>query len=266
MQLQWTSDDEFVVDGITYTCTGTPRLPRSSANKFRIVKSRQQIERYEDLVRDAKPNTIVELGIFDGGSTALLAQLARPDKLIAIDLTPDPCGALEDFLDQRNHRGRVATFYGVDQSDAARLSEILDQECPGVALDLVIDDASHLVDPTRASFNYLFPRLAPGGAYVIEDWSGDLWASAYGMLPSDSGMNGAKPLSLLIFELILASVYRPLVVEAIEIRKGWALVRRGPKELEPDSFDISTSYGKFGRALVESMDTAGPRIASGNDA
>jgi predicted methyltransferase len=35
-------------------------------------------------------------------------------------------------------------------------------------LDLVVDDTSHL-GPTRASFNTLFPRLRPGGVYVIED-------------------------------------------------------------------------------------------------
>jgi len=228
------------------------------------VKPRPHIERYNDLIRDVKPNRIVELGIFDGGSTAFLAQLACPDKLIAIDLMPDPCAGLEDFLDERQYRGRVATFYGVDQSDTGRLSEILDEQCPGRALDLVIDDASHLLDPTRASFNFLFPRLAPGGAYIIEDWSGDLWASAYDMLPSGSGMSGAKPLSLLIFELMLVCVYRPLVVEAIEVSKGWAIVRRGPKHLEPDSFDISTSYGEFGREFMHSIDEAVPRIGSWN--
>ena len=40
----------------------------------------------------------------------------------------------------------------------------------GEPLDLVIDDASHLYGPTMASFEVLFPRLRPGGLYVIEDW------------------------------------------------------------------------------------------------
>ena len=38
-------------------------------------------------------------------------------------------------------------------------------------LDLVIDDASHLLPETTASFNVLFPRLRAGGLFVIEDWS-----------------------------------------------------------------------------------------------
>jgi hypothetical protein len=264
MSVQWTADDELIVDGITYNSPGARRFPASSANRFRIVKPRHHIERYLDLVRTAHPKRIVELGIFDGGSTALLAQVASPDKLMAIDLMPDPCAALEDFLDQGQYRERVKTYYGVDQTDTGRLSEILETECSGTALDMVIDDASHLLEPTRASFNFLFPRLAPGGVYVIEDWSGDLWGAAYDMIQPGSSMNGARPLSLLIFELMLASAYRPLVVEAIEVSKGWALVRRGPKEIDPDTFDLSTSYGEFGRDLMQSIDAAAPRIGSHN--
>ena len=40
-------------------------------------------------------------------------------------------------------------------------------------LDLVVDDASHTYEETKASFEFLFPLLRPGGIYVIEDWS---WA------------------------------------------------------------------------------------------
>lgn len=265
MSLEWISDDEFVVEGVTYACSLIPKPPKSTAERFRLVKSREHVERYRDVISQAKPQTVVELGIFDGGSTALLAQLARPKKLIAVDLEREPCAALEEFVDRRNLRSQVTTFYGVDQADTARLEEILDAECGDAPLDLVIDDASHMLEPTRASFNVLFPRLRPGGSYVIEDWSGDLWLSGYGMVPAESGMNGAKPVSLLMFELVLACAYRPLVIEAVEITKGWALVRRGPKEVEPGSFDLSTSYGAFAQALMSSVDATSPRIGAATD-
>jgi hypothetical protein len=42
-------------------------------------------------------------------------------------------------------------------------------------VDLVIDDASHLYPFTKGSFETLFPRLRPGGLYIIEDWSWDCW-------------------------------------------------------------------------------------------
>ena len=37
-------------------------------------------------------------------------------------------------------------------------------------LDLVIDDASHELHATKASFETLFPLLRSGGWYIIEDW------------------------------------------------------------------------------------------------
>ena len=45
----------------------------------------------------------------------------------------------------------------------------------GGGLDLVIDDGSHLAEPTRTSFDTLFPLLAPGGFYIIEDWAWEHW-------------------------------------------------------------------------------------------
>jgi hypothetical protein len=42
-------------------------------------------------------------------------------------------------------------------------------------LDLVIDDASHIYGPTKASFQALFPLLRPGGLYLIEDWAWAHW-------------------------------------------------------------------------------------------
>ena len=35
----------------------------------------------------------------------------------------------------------------------------------------MIDDASHLLAESRSSFESLFPRLRPGGLYIIEDWN-----------------------------------------------------------------------------------------------
>ena len=36
--------------------------------------------------------------------------------------------------------------------------------------DLIVDDASHHGQTTRASFDLLWPLVRPGGFYVIEDW------------------------------------------------------------------------------------------------
>jgi hypothetical protein len=41
--------------------------------------------------------------------------------------------------------------------------------------DLVIDDAAHVYGQTKRSFECLFPTLAPGGLYIIEDWAWEHW-------------------------------------------------------------------------------------------
>jgi hypothetical protein len=114
---------------------------------------------------------IVELGISQGGSTALASILTDPRKLVAVELEPEPVEPLEAFLRRTGRDTTTRTYYGVDQSDRSRLTEILDAEFGDEPIDLVIDDASHLLEPTRASFEVLFPRLRPGGLFVIEDWN-----------------------------------------------------------------------------------------------
>ena len=54
---------------------------------------------------------------------------------------------------------------------AGALASIVAKEFEGEPIDLVIDDASHLLEPTRASFEVLFPRLRTDGLFVIEDWA-----------------------------------------------------------------------------------------------
>lgn len=66
---------------------------------------------------------------------------------------------------------RIATITG-DQSDAAGLRRIAEGIGP---LDIVIDDGSHVSDHVLASFAALFPLLAPGGLYVIEDLQTSYW-------------------------------------------------------------------------------------------
>lgn len=60
---------------------------------------------------------------------------------------------------------RVATIE-VDQSDRASLERAL-VACP--VFDLIVDDGSHVGAHVITSFEFLFPRLRPGGIYAIED-------------------------------------------------------------------------------------------------
>lgn len=68
-------------------------------------------------------------------------------------------------------RPRIETIQG-DQSDAQLLSAIAAEIGP---LDIVIDDGSHLSDHVLTSFAALFPSVASGGVYVIEDLQTAYW-------------------------------------------------------------------------------------------
>jgi hypothetical protein len=58
------------------------------------------------------------------------------------------------------------------------------------------------------------------------------------------------PLSVLLFELILASAYAPDVFAEIMITNGWAHVVRGDRDLDPRAFDVSRIYSDTARALI----------------
>ena len=206
------------------------------------------MERYVALIADLKPQRIFELGILQGGNTLFFAELARPRRIAAIDRLP-----LESF--KRKLQGYVGSagladvvrLYGeVDQADRLRLAGIVDEAFGGAALDLVVDDCSHLYEPTRASFNELFPRFRPDGAYVIEDWR---WAHVGPEYPQGL-FPGEVPLTRLVFEVVLALPCVPGLIAEISVGPEAVVIRRGDARIDPSTFDVSTSPDSSGRALL----------------
>jgi cephalosporin hydroxylase len=270
--LRWLRDDAFEVDGNTFQITLGPEgldltSRRLGEREFLIRKSRGLVEQYEELVAELEPKSIVELGILYGGSTVLLTTLAQPAKYVALDLHDRSTPAFASWLMRGSVKDRVRVFYGVDQADTERLTAILRAEFGGGGLDLVIDDASHSLAPTRMAFNALFPHLRAGGIYVIEDWEtqhlvdrrlrDDLCSDPKGRArfaeqlhhAPESWLKLREPLTRLVFEIVLAQAYTDIVDE-VRIRHGAVLVRRGPDEIGRDGFDISDHYLDLGRALL----------------
>jgi predicted O-methyltransferase YrrM len=256
----WFDEAGFELDRVRFHTVMSDEW-RSTSDRFMLVKSRQMVERYEQLLSGLRPERIVDLGIFQGGSAALFALLARPDRLVTLDIEDEPVTGLEDFIDDRGLRDHVHTYYGFDQADADRLRRMVAGEFGDQAIDLVVDDASHLLGPTRASFNALFPYVRPGGVYVIEDWSG-LHVIDSALLPYpairekiDEEVRAGRrqadtPLSVLLFELILASAYAPQLIEEILVADGWAQVVRGRKAVASGTFDISKVYTDLAGSLL----------------
>ena len=229
-----------------------------------LVKHPRMVTRYEELFSALHPRRIVELGICEGGSTAFFCLLARPDRLVAVDIKSSPTVGLEAFINEHGLQDRLHTHYGFDQADVSRLRQLVANEFAGEQIDLVVDDASHYLAPTRASFNVLFPLLRPGGVFVIEDWSAEhrLEVGLRALEQSDealratleehvrSGRPAATPLSVLVFELVLASAYAPELFPEIVVADGWAHVVRGGDNVNPDTFDLSHVYSDAARRLI----------------
>jgi Rhamnosyl O-methyltransferase/CmcI len=77
-----------------------------------------------------------------------------------------------DIYDKSNiQENRIAIFRG-SQNDPEFLRNVVDQM---EGLDIVIDDGSHLNEHVITSFRTLFPLLADGGIYVIEDTQTSYW-------------------------------------------------------------------------------------------
>ncbi|GJM37679.1 MAG: hypothetical protein DHS20C19_10460 [Acidimicrobiales bacterium] len=257
------------VDGVEFV---SGYVADSSAERFYIVKPMHLIDRYRDLAAFAAGGRIVELGIAEGGSAALLCLWADPATLVTVDNEPSPLTALDEFADAHGFVGRLRPFYGVDQADRDRLAEIMDAEFGADAIDLVIDDASHSYWPTRASFETLFPRVRPGGRYIIEDWEADIamadsvrialqdptsphherarkgLAKAMGRPPQPATR---VSMSRLILELVILAGGQSGAIADVSINKSFVSITRGESPLDLHGFRLD-DHGVHGhRLLVE---------------
>ena len=196
---------------------------QSTPEQFVLQKPRPLIERYLQMLDDVSPERVLEFGIFKGGSVALLAAFARPAKYVAIELG-EPVAALDEWIRRRNLGEQIKVYYGVSQDDTERVDEIIDAEFGTDPLDLVIDDASHDLPPSRVTFDHVFPRLRVGGAYAIEDWALAQLLNIY----SDE----KPPLTSLVMELVATWGGAPELFERIVIDRWLTVAHRGTGDLE----------------------------------
>jgi hypothetical protein len=214
---------------------------KTPGNSFLVAKNKIMLEQHLAMTSISKNQNIFELGIFRGGSTAWLNESLQPKKLIAIDYKDNPVSPLENYIDKKNLRNVIKTYYSIDQKNIEQLNDIYQQEFGDQHLDLVIDDASHLLDESSKSFNFLFPRLRTGGTFILEDWA---WAHTTAIEDSRvaTHFSGKPPLSTLLMEIIMASASHPGLIDSININSDSAYITRGPAMLDVGSFDISKSY------------------------
>jgi Cephalosporin hydroxylase len=232
------SVESFKLGGVEFRIDMRPGKDRgiSTTNSFILVKNQRF---YRDW-RFKKPSTIMEVGLFEGGSLVLFDKLFSPSKIVGVDIRRNPIEPLEEYRVANPH---VVTYYSRSQ-DKPGTWQAARQNFPA-GIDLVIDDASHLYEQTRATFEMLFPLVAPGGNYVIEDWA---WSHRPGAQDNASVWAEKKSTTNLIMELVvMAASYG--VVDSIHVQQELICITKGRGKLPDNPFDLSARLR--GREMTE---------------
>lgn len=233
----WHDKATFSVGGhritMDYEYGGSKR--KSERSDFTMMKSRSFLDQYLKH-EDEGFKRIFELGVYQGGSFVFLNEVFKPKKIAAVELSELPIPALDTYIEAQ--QGRAKLYYGTSQDNEAKLAEIVESDFGG-ELDLVVDDASHFYDQTKASFRTLFPKLRRGGLYIIEDWSwsffDDYQAPNHPWAEHDSLANLAIDL---MEDMALATS-----IDSFEVSHHMIKVRRTQEQAQP----VFQKTGRRGR-------------------
>jgi predicted O-methyltransferase YrrM len=218
--LNWLDASSFEIGGYVITSDyahgGSQR--KSSDRDFTIMKTRNFFDHYTAL-KSENFKKVLELGVYQGGSFVFLDQFLKPDKLAAVELSTVPIPALDKYI--ANTEGRTRLYYGTSQDDVAKLNQIVSEDFGG-QIDLVIDDASHFYEQTKTSFATLFPKVRPGGLYIVEDWSWSFQAPFQD--PTDGWFEQPAPANIII-DLMEDMAMRPLI-QSVHVERELLKIRR----------------------------------------
>jgi cephalosporin hydroxylase len=253
--LRWLSDIHFLVGDthfVSYDFFCPPDMTGLASDGhavYPIAKPRWRIDGYNELLASLKPKNILEVGIWQGGGCVFLDAVCRPDKLAAIEYRKKPVTLLTDYIENRQRSEVISIHYGLDQADVEGVCSLLESEFGGSPLDLVIDDASHMLEETRATFSVVFPHMRPGGMYIIEDWT---WAhQSINNAERTEGMFPDKPpLTILAYELLLVLASTEGLIADIRFDRNSIFIQRGDAEWNREVLVLSTLFHARGAALL----------------
>lgn len=162
--------------------------------------------------RRSDPVRMLEIGVQNGGSLEIWARyLPEAEVLVGCDIDA-ACGALT-FDDPRIH---VVVGDVTDASVRSTIARHSEQ------FDVIIDDGSHRSPDIITAFLTMFPRLADGGIYIVEDLHCSYYASfGGGLFAERSAISFLKRLVDVVndahwgLDLTPADLLRPLVDEPL---------------------------------------------------
>jgi len=111
---------------------------------------------------------LLEIGADSGISLgAWLQYFTQPAAVQGVAYGVDPVAAKLTACKFLRDQCEKLAIYSLDQSDKAALADMSEKNPEG--WDIIIDDASHYPPHQLISFQNLWPKLRPGGLYVVED-------------------------------------------------------------------------------------------------
>ena len=229
--VEWCSETKFIVDGLEFGGDLSSYKEVTTHDRVVILKESRLLRQYLDFLAPHSINNLLELGIWQGGSPLFYGLATDVRKVVALDIAPEN-PVLDDLIRRHRIADKVKLHFGVSQDDRAAVSRLIDDEFGDEPLDLVIDDASHQYGYTRRSFEIIYPRLRPGGYYIIEDWQ---WAHIDSPIYQNGEVFGGEPaLSNFIFELLIAYGGHPGLFTNIIVRDWFVAIQKGWRQLDND--------------------------------
>ena len=142
--------------GLKYNTDKASRYVRSNKNE---VMGHDYLRHYELFLEKFLEDTfsLVELGCFTGASLRMWGEYFQKATIIGVDLNPN-LSSLE--TEQIKFICSDATAQDLPE----KILQTTDKD-----IKCIIDDCSHAWGDQRRSFEMLFPILASGGYYIIED-------------------------------------------------------------------------------------------------
>jgi cephalosporin hydroxylase len=145
------------------------------------AKFPEDLRTYQHLLWESRADTVVEVGTRWGGSLLWFrdqlrtftsyGRLGREPKVVGVDLATDHAVTMLDRADE-SWREQIALVEG-DLRDRETVRRI-EAEVDPLARCLIVEDAAHTGEVTRATLDALAHLVPKGGFFVVEDGHVDI--------------------------------------------------------------------------------------------